>query len=95
MTDRQYYEEKLKAKLDEWQANIDKMRAQARQAEADSRKQMEEEIDKLGTRRDEMVDQLEKLQKSNAAAWTEVKTGAEKAWHDMNEALERARKHYS
>ena len=61
MTDRKYYEESLKAKLDEWQANIDKMRAQARQAEVDSRQQLEEEIDKLRSRRDEMVDQLEKL----------------------------------
>jgi predicted nuclease with TOPRIM domain len=95
MTDRKYYEENLKAKLDEWQANIDKMRAKARQAEVESRKQMEEEIDKLRTRRDEMVDQLEKLQKSNENAWTEVKTGVEKAWKDMNEAVDRARKHYS
>ncbi|MGJ7457802.1 hypothetical protein ACR80S_01110 [Halomonas sp. MA07-2] len=43
MSNREAYEQKLKAKLDEWLADIDKVRAKARGAKADARIEREKE----------------------------------------------------
>lgn len=90
MEEKNAYQKKLQAKLDEWQADIDKMMAKAKQASADSQIKYEKQIEELRARRDEMAEQLEKLQKSQSAAWLDMKAGAEKAWDDMNTAMRKA-----
>ncbi|HKK84828.1 MAG TPA: hypothetical protein VJ942_04815 [Roseovarius sp.] len=95
MADKDTYEKKLKAQLDEWQANIDKMRAQAEQASADAQIKYQDQINELRSQRDEMEDKLKELQNSQAAAWNDVKAGADKAWDQMTKAMQDAWKRFS
>src|SRR6056297_2268571 len=88
--EKEAYQQKLRAKLDEWQANIDKLNAQARQAQADARIDYEKQREQLRAQRDEMASQLEKLQKSQTEAFSALKSGVDKAWDEMSDAMQRA-----
>ena len=88
--EKEAYQQKLRAKLDEWQANIDKLNAQARQAQADARIDYEKQLEQLRAQRDEMASQLEKLQKSQTEAFSDLKSGVDKAWDEMATAMKSA-----
>ena len=90
MTDQSAYAQKLRAKLDEWQADIDKMKAQAEQAEADGKIEYDEQIRELRAKRDEMEDKLDALQEANESAWDDVRQGADRAWAEMSKAVQEA-----
>ncbi|MGR3314064.1 hypothetical protein [Roseovarius indicus] len=94
MDQQQAYKQKYEAKLEEWQAEIDKLRAQAKGASADSQIDYEKQLDELRQRRDEMQAQVEKLKSSQGEAWTDMKAGAEKAWTEMSSAMEKARSRF-
>ena len=53
MTNRDEYLEKFKAKLDEWNAEIDKFEHSAREAQADAKAQYDKQLESLREMRDE------------------------------------------
>lgn len=90
MTERNEFVERLKARIDEWNAEISKMEAQARKARADSQAQYEENLQKLRRQRDEARDKITELQQASDAAWDDVRKGAEEMWADMEETFRKA-----
>lgn len=90
MSDKQAYERKLEAKLEEWQADIDKLRAKAKQAGADAQIAYQKQIDDLRKGRDEMEGKLTEIRNAQSAAWSDIKSGADKAWDDMSKAMKDA-----
>ncbi|MBY5986760.1 hypothetical protein [Roseovarius atlanticus] len=94
MTDKDAYTKKLEAQMKEWQANIDKLRAQAEKAQADSQIEYERQLKDLRSRRDELHEKLSELQKNQSAAWNDIKAGADKAWDDMSKAMQDAWKRF-
>lgn len=95
MTDKQAYEKKLEAKLEEWQADIDKLRAKAKEAGADAQIEYEKQIDTLRKSRDDMEAKLSEMREAQTAAWEDVKRGADKAWDSMSKAMQDAWKRLS
>ena len=95
MEEKQAYQQKLNAKLDEWKAEINKLQAKAQTAEADAKLQYEEYIEDLKKRRSALEDELKKMQDAQAEAWNDVKAGADKAWNSMTEAMENAWRRFS
>ena len=91
MSNREAYEQKLRAKLDEWQAEIDKLRAQARGAEADARIEREKEAERLEAKREEMRHKLKELREAGDDAWDDLRDGAERAWKSFSDSFEKAR----
>jgi len=94
MSNRDAYEQKLRAKLDEWQAEIDKLKAQARGAEADSRLEREKEAEHLEAKREEVRQKLEEMREAGDDAWDDVRAGAERAWESLSDAFEKARSRF-
>lgn len=90
MSDRDAYVQKMKAKLDEWNAEIDRLAAKASQAQADARLKYNEEIDNLKKQREEADRRMRELQSSSEEAWNSVREGMEAAWDRMNNALKDA-----
>lgn len=90
MSDKQAYEQKLEAKLEEWQASIDKLRAEAKEKGADVQAQYEKQIDELRQYRDQMETKLAEVRETQAAAWADMKGGVDKAWDDMSKAMQDA-----
>lgn len=79
------YVQKLKAKVDEWNADIDKLSAKADQAQADLKLRYLEQIEELKGKRNEVEAKLEALQEASGSAWDEIKEGLEESltiWKD-------------
>jgi len=94
MSNREAYEQKLQAKLDERQAEIDKLKARAKGAEADARIEHQKEIDDLEAQRDEARQKLAELREAGDDAWEDVKDGAERAWNSLSESFVKARSRF-
>ncbi|WP_323846549.1 hypothetical protein [Microbulbifer magnicolonia] len=91
MSDRSAYEKKLQAKLDQRKADIDKLRARAREADANARIALNSQADELERRHSELKHQLHQVAEASDDAWDSVKEGAEAAWRKMESAFDKAR----
>lgn len=88
---RELYVKKMKAKLDEWNAEIDKLEARSRQKEAEVQEDLEKRITALKTKRQATGEKIEKLQSAGESAWQDLKIGVEEAVGALGQALESAR----
>lgn len=84
------YEKKLRAQLDEWSADIDKLKAKVKGAEADAQLQYNEEIAKLQSMRDRADTKLSELEAAGDSAWEDLKSGVESAWDSLAVAVKSA-----
>jgi len=90
MSKRDAFIQKLHAKIDEWNADIDKLAAKTQQAEADARIEYQEQIDALKHQRQEVENQLADLKQSGEGAWEDLRAGLDLAFESMNEAVKSA-----
>lgn len=95
MSTKDAYQQKLEAKLREWNAEIERMQAKAEQAEADARVRYQSEIRRLEEERARAEAKLEELRQSSDEAWDELKHGMENAWASLEDAMKRARDKFS
>jgi uncharacterized coiled-coil DUF342 family protein len=95
MSSRQETVEKLKLKLDEWNAKIDELEVQAKLAEMQNREKYESEIARLKQKRDELRETLDKMPESGEKAFEELRTGAERAWDVLSDAYTKAKSQFS
>ena len=79
MSMKEAYEKKLEAQLNEWSAQIDKLKAQAELAEADAQIQYQKQVKELRAMQDEAEQKLRELQKSSDTAWQDLKAGMDNA----------------
>ena len=94
MTQKNAYQEKAEAKMDEWQAEIDKIRAKADHATADARIKYDEQIKELVDYQKKAQKQLEDMQRASEAAWADMRSGMEKAWADLSKSWQDAINRY-
>ncbi len=94
MTDKDAYQQKAEAKLREWQADIDKLRAQADQVTADARIEYDRQIARLVEQQKAASQQFAKMQKASGDAWADMKAGMEKSWAEMSQAMRDAMRRF-
>ena len=90
MSKRDEYVAKLKNKLDEWNADIDKLEAKAEVVKEEAKELYEEEVSVVRQHRDNIKLKVNELVESSDEAWEELKTGVEQAWEKLSEAIEKA-----
>ncbi len=90
MSMKEEYEKKMQAQLDEWVAEMEKLKAKAEQAEADARISYNEQIEKLKQHQQEAQEQLDQFRKASEDAWEDMRTGMETAWTAFGEAMKTA-----
>jgi len=95
MSERDAYVQKLKAQLDEWNAEIDKLEARAGKASGDARLKYEQQIKSLRQQRQDAENRLAGLREATDDAWRQLKEGADKAWADLKLGLEKATSAFS
>jgi hypothetical protein len=86
--DRDEYVRKLKAQIDQWNAQM----AKWAEASEEVKNKYLQQLDEAQVRRDEAVAELKRLQSASADAWTQMMKGAESAFKNMQDAFENARK---
>ena len=90
MINREAYVEKMKAKLDEWNASIARLEARAEGAGADMKEEINNEIGRIKKYRDEASSRIKDVQSAGDDAWEDFKTGIEKSWETLGEAFNSA-----
>ena len=95
MTSRDDYLDEFKAKLDEWNAEIDKLESNARQAQADAKVQYDEQLEALREMRDDAQTKFSEMQNTTADAWDVMLQGTEKAWETWTNAFAQARSKFT
>ena len=90
MNMKEAYEQKLQAKLDEWGAEIDKLKAKADNAEADAQLEYYKRIEELRTMQESATNKLAELRDAGDDAWEDLKAGIESAWDSLGSALKSA-----
>ncbi len=94
MSKRDEYVAKLKAQLDEWNAEVKKWEAKAKGAHADMRTQYEKQLEAFRRQRDQAVEQMRRVQAAVGDAWVELARGADEAWAKARAAFAKARAHF-
>ena len=84
---RDEYVQKLKAQIDQWNAQMAKWQA----AYEDVKKKYLQQLDEVQVRREEAIAEMKRLQSASADAWTQMTKGAETAFKNMQEAFDKAR----
>ena len=77
------YHKKIQDQLDEWRADIDRLRERAKTATTDTKLKYTESIEKLELKMDEGKAKLKDMKGSSADAWDSVKEGADSIWDTM------------
>ena len=91
MNTRDAFMEKLRAKLDEWDAEIAQMEARSRQAKADKQIAYNRHIAALKQHHAEAQAQYTSIQQAPDDTWEELKRGAEDLWARIGAAFTNSR----
>ena len=90
MSTRDAYVQKMKAALDEWNAELSRLEAKASAAKADARIKYNAQIESVRKQRDEGRAKLRELESASETAWRDMQRGFESAWEDINRAVHEA-----
>lgn len=90
MKNQEVYVKKFQARLDEWDAEIKKLKAKADIASADAELEYKKQLETLRTKREKAGDKLSELKSAGDDAWEDVKEGLETATDALGAALKSA-----
>ena len=94
MSNRDEYIEKLQAKLQEWNAEIDALAAKAGEVAGSIKNDYYEQIESLREKQIAARKKIEELHLSGENAWEDMKSGIELALTAMGEAIDSARSRF-
>lgn len=94
MNMKEAYQKKLQAQLDEWNSEIDILKAKADKAEADSQLEYYKKIEELRSMQEEANNKLIELKDASDDAWEDLKAGMENAWDSLENALKSAKSRF-
>ncbi len=94
MSMKEAYQQKIEAQLDEWKAEIEKMKAQARNADAEAQLEYYKQIEELRMKQETAREKLGELKQAGEDAWEDMKSGIELAWGSLGEAMKSARSRF-
>ena len=90
MDDKEAYRQSAEAKLKEWNARMDLLKAKAEQADAEARIEYSRRIQELEIKGSEVRDMLDRMKTASGNAWRDLKSGVEEAIVDLKSAVDRA-----
>lgn len=87
MNEKELYQQKKQAQLDEWKAEVDKLKAKASGASADAQLEWNRQIEALEGKIENGKAKLAEVADASEDAWESIKDGAESAWDSMKSAF--------
>lgn len=94
MTDREKAVETIKARIEEWNAEIDRAQERLREASRDMEKRYAEQIAEMAERRDQAQAKLEEIRETSNERWREFETNTRAAWDDISRGFQEALKRF-
>lgn len=90
MADRTAYIDKMAAQLKEWDAKIQKLEADATSAADGVAADIQEQINKARSKKDEAQQKLDAVRQAGENAWEELKDGVDQSWKILGDAVKSA-----
>ena len=90
MSLKRAYEQKLKARLDEWKTDIDKPKSRVEKAEADVQLEYYKQIESWRKKQEAAHNRLNELEHAGEDAREELKAGIEIARDDLHDSMKSA-----
>ena len=84
---RDAYIQKLKAMLDEWNDEIERMAEKEDKAGPNAKIEYHKKLDELRAKRDDIVARIDAMQKSGEDAWEDLKFDLESSWEFLKDGL--------
>jgi hypothetical protein len=94
MVEKDAYVQKLHAKIDEWNAEIDKLKAKGDLVKAEKRAEYEKELEALRAKRIELKEKASQLGGAGENAWKDLKAGVDGALKSLESALNAAKSRF-
>lgn len=88
MDDRKLYQQKMQARLDAMKAEVDKLEAQASEADADAKLKLNRRIEELKGKIDDGRSKLAELSEASGDAWESVRKGVDNVMTSLGEAFD-------
>jgi len=88
-TAKQKFQQQLAAQLKDWDAMVDDCMAMAAQAKTKTRSEIQKQLDAFAVQRTAAEQKLAELRAQSGDAWEDMKDGAEKAWQEMRNTVDR------
>ena len=95
MPNREIFVEKLKAKLDEWNVEVDRLESKAEMIDAQSRARYRAAMQEIKGKIQQIEKKLTVLKNSGTDAWQDLKVGAEDAWEEFEASLKQAKDRFT
>lgn len=90
MSTKDAYVEKMEAQMQEWHAQIQRLKEQAELEKAAVKLSYSEQLDVLRAKQAAAQQKLREIKSSGDSAWEELKSGAEHVWDDLKQTLDHA-----
>jgi len=87
MNEKELYQQKKQAQLDEWKAEVEKLKAKDSGASADAQLEVNREIEALEGKIEQGKAKVAELAEASDDAWESIKDGVESAWDSMKSAF--------
>jgi regulator of replication initiation timing len=91
---RDAYVRKMKAKLDQWSADIDMLKAKISEASAEKQIEYKQRMEKLREKRKELEQKLAEMEKAGESTWENFKQSTEASWEALKEGFAAAKAAY-
>ena len=83
--------DKAEARMKQIDAEVDRLKAKAEEAEADHKLEVENQLSELKTRRREFSERVDALKEAGDDAITDLGKGFEQAWSTLSDAMGKAK----
>jgi len=89
ITAKQAFLQKLETQIQEWDVKLADLKAKAQEATTEVRADYEKQLETLTEKRDIAQVKIQELRLRAGDVWEDLKSGTEKAWDEMQKALDR------
>lgn len=90
MTGKEAYIDEMAGQLKEWSARIDRLEAEAKKAGDGVRTELNVKIDMLRQKQEHAAEWFKQLKESEEGAWEDIRSGTDKAWAGLKQAIHSA-----
>ncbi|MFO7783880.1 MAG: hypothetical protein ACQET7_13380 [Thermodesulfobacteriota bacterium] len=91
---RDAYIQKLRARMDEWNAEIDFLSAKADQAKAETKIEYLKRLEDLRAKRRDLQEKIVEVEQAGESAWEDLKQGLENSWTIFKTSLTKAKSEF-
>ena len=88
MSNNEAYEKKMEAQIEEWEAELSKLKAQSKQKSADAEIEYNKRMKELEAKKEEANDKLADIKSAGSESWEDMKDGMQDIANDFGNTLD-------